>query len=828
MAVLHFFSPACYWLCLFPLAFIVSSPVPTRASKTCLDSGCTYSSLGCTYNKAWKDLVCMDQDIAGSIYVTDIPYDTKYIYLKGNPKLAKIDPRSYDGHSGAFLLDENCPVRGCSYKYFHCVYAKGIKMLNCANRGIIGKLYLTDLPGGLKTIRLENNLITELSPLMFYDHDEVATFGGLITGVKGVGPHSTLTEVFAFGNMIRTVDPELFKGCPAVEKIYLANNRIERIPDRATFEGLNIQTLDLAENIVPRKTRCEDVVDGCAWWGMGCKYSMQTMDCSNLKLTGNLFVADAPWDMARLRTENNMLDAIDPRALVVKAGTAVLTRDSTTSIQCMPKTGCGWFDLKCAWYDDMKQMNCEARQLKGHLYINDLPGDVQALFITDNPGLNFLDPRSLEGKADFTTLEIDEGVRIGCPETEGCKYSTLHCAYDDQAKTLDCSRRNLAGPIYITDVPNDCEYLDVSNNALTTLGRWTTIGKTSLQYVRLDNNNITYLDQSMFHGLFLTNVYLANNPVQFPTRSCPPGTGVEENSVQFAQAPRVRQWYNCPACEQGCAECSSLQTCTKCKDQYFLAGGDCFEINTPRDTSPIEEMEGLHFPNYENEENYPGRGYISASEHDPHDPLVIGTRPTTPYADIIETPDYVVPFRTAPTDALNYQGMGQRTYYKVHWEQYAAHDWGAGKCQGGTVPVASLEECEFALEQYIKTCPTYFRGQGEHVRAFADDDPYASTSTLSNANGVNDANSIGVQLKGALELGKNETTYRILPRADPNAPPNCYVKANATAMYFNYNMVHNGNVPVPDASPLCIDLNSAYVGGSEARLPQCFMGQPHH
>ena len=153
---------------------------------TCLTSGCTYQSLGCTYNNAWQDLDCMYRNIEGTIYVNNIPAFTKNVFLKGNPNLKKIDARTYENSDAKYLLDDSCPSRGCSYKFLKCIFFVGIKTLNCANRGIIGNLYINDVPTNTKSLRLENNYITNLSPLMFFEYDKVETFGGLITGVTGV------------------------------------------------------------------------------------------------------------------------------------------------------------------------------------------------------------------------------------------------------------------------------------------------------------------------------------------------------------------------------------------------------------------------------------------------------------------------------------------------------------------------------------------------------------------------------------------------------------------------------------------------------------------
>ena len=119
----------------------------------------------------------------------------------------------------------------------------------------------------------------------------------------------------------------------------------------------------------------------------------------------------------------------------------------------------------------------------GHLYINNLPNNIRFLLLKGNYDLKHFDLRSLEGKRQFESLMIDDGVTLQCPlpksdtvEKEykeqssylegagGCRYEMLSCVYDRMSKTLDCSNRNLTGPIYIYNVPNDCEYLDLSNN----------------------------------------------------------------------------------------------------------------------------------------------------------------------------------------------------------------------------------------------------------------------------------------------------------------------------------------------------------------------------
>ena len=129
------------WFHCVILASLLASEKHFSCAVTCLPSGCTFESLGCTYNKAWKDLDCMYNDIEGSIYVTNVPSETKRVFLKGNVKLTSIDARTYEYNDAEFLLDASCPSRGCSYKFLKCIFFRGIRTLNCANRGIIGGLY---------------------------------------------------------------------------------------------------------------------------------------------------------------------------------------------------------------------------------------------------------------------------------------------------------------------------------------------------------------------------------------------------------------------------------------------------------------------------------------------------------------------------------------------------------------------------------------------------------------------------------------------------------------------------------------------------------------
>ena len=809
------------WLRIIVAVVAAVFPQDTGA-VTCLDSGCTYQDLGCTYNRVWKDIDCKHLGIQGRIYIDNIPNDAKYVFLKGNPAMTSVDPRSYETNNALFLLDASCAARGCTYESLRCDWNHANKMLNCGNRAIVGEVFLTNIPKGVKILRLENNLITKINPLTFYQKHETQYFGGLITGVQGVGPHDTLLEFYASSNQLTAIQPTLFRGVPSVTTIDLAGNQIARIDDRSTFENYTLSILNMKQN-VDKTTRCTDLDRGCSWWAFGCTYSLRQLDCTKLGLSGTFYAVGIPWDMDTLKTEHNHLDSIDARAIVARGGTAALTRDATTSMGCLPDLGCGWVDINCQWYNDLKQMSCEARHLTGHLFINDLPQDIHALFISGNAEkLTYFDPRSLAGRAQFQQLTIDRGTRLGCmPAPAGCKYETLNCAYDAPSKSLDCSRRNLTGPVSINNVPDDCEYLDLSHNHLTTLDRLTTLGKTALQIVRLENNDITYLDQSMFHGLFLTNVYLVGNPIDHVSRQCPPGTGQEENSVKFAQAPRVKTWYNCPACEAYCAECNSFQTCTRCKPNYFLRSGDCFPINEPRSTSPIETMGGDYYPRYEEYENYPG-----------------------PYATVRETPPRILPFDKAPTDDLGYTSMGQRKLYPVKFSKYLARDWGSVECAPDTVPVDSLRGCETAYKAYIDACPTFYRGQGEHPRVIAEYDPFASLTTLGDYNGKIDANAIGIERAGALRQAQEQRTVRILPEPRHEGPSGCYVQANQTTLVFRFNPVlahklqfveeqgylidFDSMEPIRDASPICMpkrQLSKEFVVTVD--VPACFLnGSP--
>ena len=47
----------------------------------------------------------MYNDIEGSIYVTNVPSETKRVFLKGNAKLTSIDARTYENNDAEFLLD---------------------------------------------------------------------------------------------------------------------------------------------------------------------------------------------------------------------------------------------------------------------------------------------------------------------------------------------------------------------------------------------------------------------------------------------------------------------------------------------------------------------------------------------------------------------------------------------------------------------------------------------------------------------------------------------------------------------------------------------------
>ena len=646
-----------------------------------------------------------------------------------------------------------------------CIFFRGIRTLNCANRGIIGDLYINDVPTNTVSIRLENNYITNLSPLMFYEKDQVAMFGGLITGVVGVNKISSLVELHAMGNRIKGfVSSNIFRGAPSMAVFNFESNQILRIPDRETFENFSITTLNLKENYPQMKRECTDVENGCAWWSLGCKYSLRTLDCSDLQLEGHLYVIDLPFDTATIDVRNNRLSSLDPRSIVVRDGTASVQRDSTCQMSCLADTGCGWFDLNCVWYPDIQQVNCESKMIFGHLFLNNLPDNIRSLLLKGNYGIKSFDERSLEGKRQFESLMIDNGVVLRCPLSKsdlaekdakersaylegagGCRFETLSCVYDLASKTLDCANRNISGPVYIYNVPNDCEYIDLSNNQITTVGRWTTINKRSLQYIDLRNNRITELDQSMFYGLFLTNLYLTGNPIDsISGLACPEGTAQEENSVMTHQESKRKTWYNCLKCEEGCAKCTSHEDCVQCKPNYFLESGDCFDMDKPRDTTPVETMEGIYYPNYEAMENYPG-----------------------PYADEIHNPERIVANSGQPNDKLGYKTMGSRTLHPLKWFNtkktldarpkltydpvngapvitgtpnpnggdlvypYYAHDWGSAKCnRANTVAMRSLEACEHALHEYIQVCPTYHVGQGEKPRVIAKSDPYSSVTTL--------------------------------------------------------------------------------------------------
>ena len=93
------------WVHCAVLVSLLASEKHFSCAVTCLPSGCTFESLGCTYNKAWKDLDCMYNDIEGSIYVTNVPSETKRVFLKGNVKLTSIDARTYEYNDAEFLLD---------------------------------------------------------------------------------------------------------------------------------------------------------------------------------------------------------------------------------------------------------------------------------------------------------------------------------------------------------------------------------------------------------------------------------------------------------------------------------------------------------------------------------------------------------------------------------------------------------------------------------------------------------------------------------------------------------------------------------------------------
>ena len=73
------------WFHCVILASLLASEKHFSCAVTCLPSGCTFESLGCTYNKAWKDLDCMYNDIEGSIYVTNIPSETKRVFSRETP-----------------------------------------------------------------------------------------------------------------------------------------------------------------------------------------------------------------------------------------------------------------------------------------------------------------------------------------------------------------------------------------------------------------------------------------------------------------------------------------------------------------------------------------------------------------------------------------------------------------------------------------------------------------------------------------------------------------------------------------------------------------------
>lgn len=119
------------------------------SAVTCLDSGCTYQDLGCTYNHVWKDIDCKYLGIQGRIYIDNIPKDAKYVFLKGNPAMTAIDPRSYETNHALFLLDASCPARGCTYESLRCVWNHANNMLNCGNRNIVGEVFLTNVPKGV-------------------------------------------------------------------------------------------------------------------------------------------------------------------------------------------------------------------------------------------------------------------------------------------------------------------------------------------------------------------------------------------------------------------------------------------------------------------------------------------------------------------------------------------------------------------------------------------------------------------------------------------------------------------------------------------------------
>ena len=149
-----------------------------------------------------------------------------------------------------------------------------------------------------------------------------------------------------------------------------------------------------------------------------------------------------------------------------------------------PSLGCTYNSLGCSLSSDSREMFCSNKNIKGPLFIVDLPNVLEELYLNDNY-ITVLEPKMFIGT-------------------------------------------------------NRLRVLYLNNNNIIVLKDNTFINSKDLAILNLENNNIADISNAAFVGLLsLASLEIAGNPVSQPTKKCPVGKFLKKVTLSFDQGAKA-------------------------------------------------------------------------------------------------------------------------------------------------------------------------------------------------------------------------------------------------------------------------------------------------
>jgi len=208
----------------------------------------------------------------------------------------------------------------------------------------------------LRVLRLEANAITDIPVQVL------------------VACGSSLRELYVYRNLIRNVVATAFAGLPGLEKLSLAENRIETLPDGLFSTLVNLTSLDLAHN------RLSHLSDG--WLDGLSRLRWLQLDSNRLVELGPATFRGAA-ALRAMRVENNPLTTIGRRTFRPIRRLEYLSIDLSRVTPLTRRTLAGLRRLKTLSLGEIGRSSLPDRVFSGarrlkYLSLNDFDGVLEA------------------------------------------------------------------------------------------------------------------------------------------------------------------------------------------------------------------------------------------------------------------------------------------------------------------------------------------------------------------------------------------------------------------------------------------------------------------